>query len=186
MPDELTNREVLQTSNSNFVEPNVLQLRLDTNPTLDRLQRYLQGYDVVFEEVMDKETGQSRIASRIVQFGTSKANSEGVQTIMAWIQNVVNPHFAQGNFTREQYGQFLYRARRDVTRMIVTNCYRWKINDDDLNPIIDFCMNLMEGFASRPIDNKERISYQATVIHQDKGEVKSQESKRGMFSWFKG
>lgn len=151
------NNQLLQNNNRNFNNVSALQLRLNTQPLLDQLELFLKGERTILEE----ENG--KIVVKKLKVGQQKVNDRGVQSLMSYISSMINPSVVQGNLDIEQYDRIVYRCRLEITQDIVTNRGNYNIDGDNLNLIIDFCMNLIEPFLSRLIDNKERESYVDTL-----------------------
>lgn len=144
---------------------NVIHVRLDTSEILNRIELFLRGARLVVIE--NNETG--RIESKRVELGKRKANDDGVQAILNWVSATVNPQTVQGNFPIERdgfspaYERYIEEYHIELTEFLITNCYTWEINDDEINGIIEFIMLLIQPFMSRLIDNKERESYNETL-----------------------
>ena len=146
-----------QGDSTNYATLSALQLRLNTQPLLDQLEMFLKGERTVYSEVGGK------INSEKITTGKEKVNDKGVQSIMAYVSSIINPSVVQGNFDAEQYENYIYNCRLELTEDVVINRGIYNIDGDDLNLIINFCMKLIEPFISRLIDNKERDSYEATL-----------------------
>ena len=48
---------------------------------------------------------------------------------------------------------------KEIDETVVKKCYDWEILDSDLDMIIDEICALIESFMTRPLDNKERDSF---------------------------
>jgi hypothetical protein len=145
--------------NRYYTAASALQIRLDTRQILDDIELFLRGARIVVEQ----DGKQGRITSRKVKVGDPKANDLGVQSIMNVVTAVINPQVVQGNFTEEQWQDYVYQFHMNFSTNIVNNSYNWEIDDDDIDLIIDFIMPLVEAFTSRLIENKERDSYGDTI-----------------------
>jgi len=161
-------------SNKYYQSATALQIRLETSQMIENIEMFLRGAIIVVEQ--DEKTG--KIKTRRVNRGQAKANDLGIQSILNWIQLILNPQVVQGNFPVDSpshstmYEEYIYNVRVDLTSMIVINCYNWKIIDEDIEMIIDSIMNAIEPFMTRLIDNKERESYVDTIKHVENNSVK--------------
>ena len=166
--------ETQATINRYAATANALQLRLDTQPLLDNIEVFLRGGKIIVEQ--DKK---GRIVSRRVTMGDPKANDLGIQSIINIVGSIINPQAVQGNFDVDQYDNFIYGFHINLATNIIANSPNWKIDDKDIDVIVDFIMPLVETFSSRLIDNKERESYSDTIKHIEG------ETKGGGFGMFK-
>lgn len=135
-----------------------LQIRLDTTPLLDKIEVFLRGSFFVMGQDQDGKPIKHEI-----KCGERKANDKGIQSIVNFVSSIINPHVVQGNFDKETYDSYICEVNTDIAVHIVTNCYVWEIDDNDIDVIIDFIMKLVIPFVSRLIDNKERESYISTL-----------------------
>lgn len=137
------------------VDPaSVLEIRLNTNDVLHRVKVYLSGkVKVILYDDKGKPYEQEYSMSK------QKANDEGIQQILSLVENVINAQTVQGNFTFEQYQNYVSEAHDSLLTTIMVNLYNWEISEDDYEPIVDNIMLLLQPFISRLIDNEERNSY---------------------------
>jgi len=164
-----------ETQNTNsfsqFSKPrqdyNVIKIRLDTTALLSDIESFLRGSkDIV---VQDKVTGN--LVMQTINTGKAKMNEAGLRTLLNWISATVNSQVVQGNFPYDKgnsgvstaYNNYIYNYRLSLMNTIIINCVDWDINDNDLEGLIDFVMNLIKPFMSRLIGNKERDSYADTI-----------------------
>jgi len=143
-----------QTTNDAYIEPNILQLRLDTRDLLDNIKSFLKGGRIVYQQ---DATG--RIDAKFISEGSALANDMGVQSVVSWISMQLNPSTVQGNISFNQYLSFLERTRKRLAKNLLINSPRYDIERQDRAFIIDAIMNMLELFISRCLDNKERESY---------------------------
>lgn len=156
------------SSNQNYVGASVISIRLETQGILDQLECFLRGAQLVPHEV----EGEG-IVMKPVTTGAPKANDLGVQSLMSFIQAIINPQVVQGNFDHNQYDSFIYELNVSLIKNIVTNSDTWGIDDEDIGVICDFIMALAIPFMSRTIDNKERESYETTLRSSETNTVQS-------------
>lgn len=155
-----SNESSSQAYNSNryYTSSSALEIRLNTENLLLKIESFLRGGSYIMEE--DKDSG--KISTKFISQGDPKANREGVQSILNYLTSVFNPQVVQGNFTEDQYDKYVLEVNINLLQIILTNCPRWEINDDDIEYIIDFIMMIVIPYMSRTLDNKERESYADT------------------------
>ena len=176
MTTEGQDQTVTQAANTNFNNFTIIQLRLDTDKVLEKIEIFLRGSIFVYEE-----DEQGNIIQRQKQAGTPKANDEGIQSLMNMVSCVVNPQTVQGNFTVDEYDDYIEEVNISLAKAIVTNCYTWAIKDQDIESITEFIIHLIRPFMSRLIDNEERKGYSNTMRH-----VESNTMQKSGFKIFGG
>ena len=161
-----------------------LQIRLaDVNQLIENIEMFLRGTKLVIEQ-----DHAGNVTTRSQSIGEPIANPRGVQKILNWIQLILNTQVVQGNFPVDNasrstmYEDYIYHVRVDLMSMLVTNCFVWEVNEQDLDLIIDQIMNAIEPFMTRLIGNKERESYENTVRHSEHTTL--QEGNTGKFNFF--
>ena len=161
------------SNNQYYTSSTALQIRLDTTMLMENIELFLRGAKIVVEQ--DEATG--KITTKRVSLGEAKANDRGIQSILNWMQLMLNPQVVQGNFPTDNsgqssmYEQYIYYARIDLSESLIVNCYNWEILDEDIDVIIDSIMNAIEPFMTRLIGNKERESYDATIKHLESNTI---------------
>jgi len=156
-----------------------LQIRLETNQLLENVELFLRGAKIVIEQEEDGTLKQRR-----VNIGTSKANDEGIQAILNYVQQIVNPQVVQGNFPCDRHGHsdmyesYIQECQVNMATFLMENLYNWEILESDYNVIIDGIMMLVQPYMSRLIGNEERKSYIDTIQHKESTHV--QEGKKGL------
>lgn len=147
--------EGMQAYSNNFQynTASALSVKLDTKTVLDEFESNLRGQ----KTFMRKDEIGNDTPYTIVT-GKPKCNELGIQTIKTKILSVFNPQTGQGNLTKDHYDTFMFHYRLEVSGLIVENCYKWEIEDGDLDFVIDTVCDLAELFLTRPIDNLERES----------------------------
>lgn len=154
---EVKESQVTGMNNEGFANASSLQIRLDTDPMLNRIDFMLRGY----REKLEIKDGNPVMT--FVNDGEALANDIGTQYILGWLRMVVNPQVVQGNFDDERYTDFLCRHRKAIATNIMLNINRFSIKEENYGSIIDMIMSNLEAFMSRLIDNKERDSYSSTI-----------------------
>lgn len=162
-----------QSSTQGYDNANVISLRLDTSTVVSQIETFLRAE----RESIDVKTGT---ITKIRQ-GLPLANDEGIAGILNSITMIINPQVVQGNFTIEQYQDYISGLRKSMARDLFVNRVVWGINEKKYGYIVDNIMNLVKPFMSRLIDNKERDSYSSTMRHQESNTIKN---KSG--GWFFG
>lgn len=145
-------------ANQAYVQPNILQLRLDTSDIIQKLQTFLSGHIQVPNRQPD---GSVKLAKQKV--GEQLCNDKGVQHLVNYVSGLINPAVVQGNYDADQYQNHVSRIHKSISRQLVVNYHEWDMKQSDLELINDFIMNLVEAFLSRLIDNEERQSYAQTL-----------------------
>ena len=147
------NQSASYVNNQGYNTASILAIRLDTQQILEQIECYLKG-QIKTEDIKD---GVPIVVLR--QIGTRKCNDDGIQGIMGYVQSIVNSAVVQGNVKPDQWLRKNFRHRWQFCKMLVTNTKRWEIEDSNIEPICDECINMIYYFTSRLIDNKERESY---------------------------
>lgn len=178
MTSTADNTQQNASTNANYTGASVISIRLETQGILDQLECFLRGAQLVPHEV----EGEG-IVMKPVKTGEPKVNDQGVQSLMSFIQAVINPQVVQGNFTEDQYNNFIYELNVSLVRNVIINSDTWRVEDEDIGVICDFVMALVIPFLSRTIDNKERESYETTLRSTESNTV---QTKRLPFGSSKG
>ena len=162
--------------NQPFLQPNIIQFRLDTSEIIQNLQRFLSG--VIFVPVTQPD-GSTKFEKQKV--GESLANEKGTQHIINYVSGLINPAVVQGNYEYQQYENHVCRIHKSITRQLVVNYRAWNMKYEDLEMINDVIMNIVETFLSRLIDNKERDSYGVTMRTQESSRIEPSSKLAGLF-----
>jgi len=139
---------------------NLLQLRLDPENLLNKIQMFLKAEI----EVVDQDA-EGNIRRKVIPVGMPKANEKGIASVLNWIQMTINPQVVQGNFPADHHGKsemyekYIEEFQLDLGDMIYVNMYDYGINENEAQSIIDAIMNLVKPFMTRLINNEERKSY---------------------------
>lgn len=183
MPEQLESSYNTSTStNIGYSSANALQIRLDTQNILENIEMFLRGNRLIVEQ---DETG--KITTKQVNMGRARANSLGVQSILNWLQNIINPQVVQGNFPSDSpghssmYEDYVFWVRVNLVRVLVINRIQWGVNALDVDFICDSIMNTVEPFMTRLIDNKERESYEQTLRHNESNTIKEAKDHLRLF-----
>jgi len=155
---ETTSQQGNVYSNTDYLNSNIIQLRLQTDQLLQQLNDYLKGEYKGYKKLDD-----GTYTEVLIKKGKALANDEGVQAICGYMSGVINSSVVQGNFTESHYYCYVDRIHESLTRILVINYNEWSICQENLELIIDYIMNLVEPFISRLVKNLERESYAQTI-----------------------
>ena len=172
---ENNNEKQQSTYANNITSQGVLQLRLETKQVLEDIKVYLKGSELIVQE-----DNEGNIKTVEIKTGERKVNDIGVQSIVGYISEVVNPQTVQANFTREQYQDYIEEINWELLFYILRNQAYWKIRTEEIEGILGAIMKLIQAFMTRPIDNKERDSY-GTIQYR---ESNTSERQGGRFDLF--
>ena len=161
-------------------DTSVLKIRLENDYVLERVRIFLTGEisTVVYDDKGKPFINVRKIAER-------KCNDEGIQWILNYVENIINPSTVQGNFTFQQYENYIAESHDGLILNLMTNLDNWGINEDNYEAIIDTIMNLIQPFISRLVDNKERESYISTMSIKESNTIE-QTPKGSLFGKFGG
>jgi len=159
---------------SNRNDSSVLQIRLNADYVLNNFKIFLTGE--VQTVVYDKD-GNPKIQTE--QLAEAKANKEGIQFLLSYAQTVINAQVVQGNFSFDQYENYISEIHDGLIVNLMNNLHKWGVSEDNYESIIDEFMNLVQPFISRLINNKERESYAATLKTVESSNIA--QSRTGLF-----
>lgn len=157
----------------NFGQASALQIRLATEPVIEKIEMFLRGETLV--TYIDPKTGR-RWEQRECK-GQAICNEMGVHGILNWIQLLINPQTVQGNYTRQWYLDFCYHTRKSLARCLLDNRLLWEINPKKLRSIADSIMNIVDPYFSRLINDGERQSYINTLKHIESQTLREEKPK---------
>jgi hypothetical protein len=172
MADEITSTDRYQNYNQS-----ILKIRLDSAEVLERVRIYLTGkiQTVVYDEKGKPFIRESKIADQ-------KANDEGMQWLLNYVENIVNSQAVQGNFTFDQYQRYIDEVHSGLILNVMHNLIVWNIKDDNYEAIIDTIMNVIQPFISRLVNNEERKSYIPTMQVRESSTIEQiPQQKKGLF-----
>lgn len=130
-------------------------MRLDTSKILQDMELFLRGQRLV--PTIDVQNQQTGLEVR--SFGKPLMNEEGIQCVLMQLSQTVNSHGVQGNWSKDLYEQFIAEADFNFSKDLWVNLRKWAVDIENYNVISNAIMNLLQQFASRIIENKERESY---------------------------
>lgn len=133
-------------------DSNTIKFRLDADPVKRDLQIKLLG--LMEKLVEDPKTGDIR--REYVQVGKPRVNEVGLQAVMLHVDGVINAMTVQGNFTDEQYIDFIADFHEEFAADLWINAPEYGIPDEYYNGVVAAVTNFVRAFMTRPIANKER------------------------------
>ena len=154
-------------SNEQYVSPSIIQIRLDTTRLLKTIENYLKGKIVRIQQNPDGSYAEIEETN-----GKAILNPEGIQSILSYMNSIINSSVVQGNYTKDQYFSHLDRIHASLTRQIIINREKWDLEQESMELLCDYLMNLMEPYLSRLIDNKERDGFSNTLKTVENNTVK--------------
>lgn len=169
---ENQDKEQVVTSNAGYNTASVLNLRLNTQPELDKIEEYLSG-----SRMQIVQNSEGNFVQVKAELGEPKLNREGVNQVLSFISSVFNSQNVQGNFDDARYDSYIEEFNINLAGMLVENAAAFEISDESIEPICDFTMSLIVPFMTRTLYNKERDSYAQTLQHR---ENTTQTSKGGI------
>lgn len=172
MTNQVIDKSYNTTAYNAFANATAIEIRLDVTQIIEKIEAFLSSKQTVY--LKDEE---GNVFTETREIGNPKANPQGIHAILNFIESIINSAVVQGNFTLPQYEQYVEEKNIDIAVDIIDNCYNWEISEDDINPIINFIMNLICPFISRLIDNKERDSYTQTIRSMETNTVNQNGAK---------
>jgi len=169
----------ITSTNYGYNLAGVMELRLDTRPILDQIEAFLRG-----KRLLGYRDGKDGFNEAVWgSIGKARANDEGIQSLLSWLEHSINSQTVQGNFSPEQYDDYICEFEIDLGEYIMINLHNWDININEIDGIINCIMKVTIPFFSRLIDNKERESYGQTMKSIESNTV--EKKKGGLFGMFK-
>lgn len=166
-------------TNTDFVNNQAFMMtRINPSPLLDKIRKDIGGKEIVIIDDPESPTG---MCEKVVTISRALANDEGVVRLCNLAEETINTHTVQGNLKGDHYWEFIARFREEITDEIIVNCYDWGISDKDIDGIINKICRLVELFLTRPMDNKERESYQKEFSSREV--IQQQQPKGGLMGF---
>ena len=162
--------------NSQFINANAIQIRIDTTPIITQFENFLRGRVEIPK--IDRVTGQTYYE---VTEGKPLMNEDGIQWILGQFMMLANSQVVQGNFDADEYQNYLCSRHKNIALSLEMNRYNFDIKEVKGGSIIDMFMFYTWAFISRLKDNKERESYAQSIRSS---EVLSQKNDGGFLSKF--
>jgi len=148
------------TANSNTMvtggsSEGVIKLRLDTNDIITKTELFLRGKKIV--SYINEDTNEHVL--KVENIGTALMNEEGIQCVLLTLNQTVSSIGVQGNWKPVYFEQFIAEVDSNFSCDLWVNLRKWSVKLENYNVICNSMMNLLQEFASRIVDNKERESY---------------------------
>lgn len=173
---ELTGTEKqVMSENYGYNAASSLQIRLDPEPILRKIEFNLRGY----EEKIDVENGEPKVI--IERTGVPMANNIGIQAIKSRVDTIINNATVQGNMTEEEIGEYLCTTRQDFALDLIINAHVYGIKLNYYNRIISMIYSMVVPYMTRTKNDGERRSY-STITNF---ESRSNEISRGGMNPFR-
>src|SRR6056297_243273 len=165
--NENNDSQAYMSDNGDYNTASILSLRLDTSPLLMQWELYLKG-EYITEEILSDGT----IITKTVKYAKSKANTQGIYSIMSWLKSKINPQIVQGNIrTFDDLNDFMSFFRMNLSEYLMINLYNFEITEFEFEGILDNISSTLQLFLSRLVNNKERDSYNHTIQHTQKSDT---------------
>jgi hypothetical protein len=161
-----------QLDNSTFKQRN------DPSEILNRYKLQLMNAYQVKETVRNEETGEIKdiIKIRFKKGTKPKANKQGIEDIISYLDKLINNHTVQGNITdMAQFNNKMLAIAQDITKHFMENKVTWNITLSDVEVMISNTINLVDLFLTRTLFNEERKGYGESFKDTTTREVKEQE-----------
>ena len=176
-----TNRLMSAVTSQTSNDATVIQLRLDTEPIIEKIQLFLEGKQKI--ETFDQQTGIRTVSLRTV--GKPKANAEGIHALMFFVSSTISVPVVQGNYKEDWFRSYCAGKRQDLADDFIKNMDEWGISDENFEHIINVIMGVIEPYMTRTIDNKERESLgQSSQYIERVGDGNTQSN--GIFGFLRG
>lgn len=173
-----------ENTNSFDFEPqkmdrDTFELRTDPSNLLKRYKLQLMNAYIRQEEQVDKK-GTKKTITKIYfkKHTTPKANSQGVEDIINYVEKLINNHTVQGNIESvEQFRNLMRCVSNDLTIHFIVKREDWGIKENDIDFLIVGAINLIELFLTRTLFNEERKGYGETYKETTNRDIKQKEKK---------
>lgn len=169
------------TSHSNN-DATVIQIRLDTEPLIEKIQLFLEGLQKVTE--FDEENGIKTV--KLVPVGEAKANKKGIHSLMFFVSSTISVPVVQGNYKEDWFRSYCAGRRQELADTILLNQNDWEISDSNFEHIIDVIMGVVEPYMTRTIDNKEREAHNQSSQYIERIGDGTNNNGGGMFGFLRG
>ncbi len=159
--DDLDSRENSLDFEPQRMDKDVFKQRNDPQKLLQRYKLQLMNCYTRKEEVLDKKGKKKTIFKVHKKKNTyAKANSQGVEDIINYVEKLINSHTVQGNIdSMSDFRHLMRHVSNDLTMHFMTMRREWDVKLNDIDSIIAGAINLIELFLTRTIFNEERKGY---------------------------
>ncbi|MCK4522454.1 MAG: hypothetical protein KAU20_07815 [Nanoarchaeota archaeon] len=135
--------------------------RTDPQKLLERYRLQLMNAYKVADEVKG-DHGVTKTVFRIKckKNTKPKANKQGVEDIISYLEKFINSHVVQGNLpTPEEYRLRLRHISNDLTVHFMAMRKDWDIPLNEIDAVISNAINIIDLFLTRTLFNEERIRF---------------------------
>jgi hypothetical protein len=133
----------------------VIKIRLDTTRLVNDMELFLKGLKTSL--LFNTETQQTEMITTKV--GEPLMNDKGIQCVLMTVNQIVNSQGVQGNWSQDYFKQFVCEVDITFSKNLWVNLKKWDVSLSNYNVICDAFTGLVQEYASRIIDNRERESY---------------------------
>lgn len=170
------NNIMSQMTHQNMLDPSIVQMRLDTETILDKIELNLSGKRRVVNIL---ENGAQQVV--LVEVIPPLCNKTGIHSLMMFASSIVNVPVVQANYKEQWYFNFCADTRQSLIDAIILNQEEWGLQDNKLEYVCDMIMSLIEPFISRTLNNEERKSLSGFTSTERIGEQKRSGGLFGLF-----
>jgi hypothetical protein len=152
----------------------------------------MNAFKEIVKEKNDDGTEREVVKIRYKKNTKPKANKQGVEDIISYVEKLVNSHTVQGNTdSLNEHRDRLRAISNDITMHFMVKRIDWGIDINDIDSISSNAINLLDIFLSRTLFNKEREGYgegfKETTSREVRPEARPNWAQRfGSFIWGKG
>jgi len=105
-----------------------------------------------------------------------KANSQGIEDIISYLEKLINNHTVQGNIIdMRQFNDNMRFISQDITKHFIENRVNWEITISDVDVMIANTINLVYLFLTRLLFNEERKGYGESYKETTSRKIEEQE-----------
>lgn len=155
--------------NTGYLSASALQLRIDTQETLEAIENNLRGERQIIQNGNIKT----------VPWGKPLANDNGIQSIITIVRSVINKDTVQGNLEPEEIDRLIKDMKIDLAYQMAISCKEWGVARDNRRYIVRTIEKMAKMFLSRTKGNKERESYGMKTVQSDTQVIGKE--KKGVF-----
>jgi hypothetical protein len=166
-----------QMTHQNLLDPSIVQMRLDTESTLELIELNLSGKKKVVQTL---DNGSQRIV--LIQVLDPMCNIQGIHSIMMRMRSIINVPVVQANFKEQWYLNYCADVRQSLNDAFVLNQDEWGIQDSKYELVLDMILDTVEPYLSRTLNNEERKSLSGFTSTERIGESKRSGGLFGLFS----
>jgi len=177
MDNERQHSEAVSYSNQNFQDFSALKIRLDTKQLIEEIKLNLSG-----KILQPFEKSDGTLGLREETIGEARANRQGIQSIVSFLNSHINIPTVQGNYIDdEMYFLNVDDIEDSLREMLIINSPYWDIKDENISSIYHEVLKAVTDFKTRLLYNKERDSYGETMRTVENNTVQSNKGGFGLY-----